>query len=147
MAKDLDIKTQVKLILDLIKSISPGKSVELRVPPYGVIQCVAGGNHRRGTPPNTVEMSGTTLIKLINSPKLWAELVSQGEISASGISSDLSSVFTQAAAKYPPKQAHLAQGGVYWVIFTHDRKDDCEGGQTHGTWPIKSKTHKSCPGS
>ena len=103
MAKDLDIKTQVKLILDLIKSISPGKSVELRVPPYGVIQCVAGGNHRRGTPPNTVEMSGTTLIKLINSPKLWAELVSQGEISASGISSDLSSVFTQAATKYPPK--------------------------------------------
>jgi hypothetical protein len=103
MSKDLDVKTQVKLILDLIKSISPGKSVELRVPPYGAIQCVAGGNHRRGTPPNTVEMSGPTLIKLINAPKLWAELVSQGEISASGISSDLSPVFTQAAAQYPPK--------------------------------------------
>ena len=103
MSKDFIVKAQVKLILDLIKSISPGKSVELRIPPYGAIQCVAGGNHRRGTPPNTVEMSGPTLIKLINSPKLWAELVSQGEISASGISSDLSSVFTQAAAKYPPK--------------------------------------------
>ena len=103
MAKDLTVKTQVKLILDLIKSISPGKSVELRIPPYGAIQCVAGGNHRRGTPPNTVEMSGPTLIKLINAPKLWTELVSQGEISASGIASDLSSVFTQAAAKYPAK--------------------------------------------
>jgi hypothetical protein len=103
MAKDLDLKTQVKLILDLIKSISPGKSVELRVPPYGAIQCVPGGNHRRGTPPNTVEMSGPTLIRLISAPELWAELVSQGEISASGVSSDLSSVFTQAAAKYPPK--------------------------------------------
>jgi hypothetical protein len=103
MAKDLDVKKQVKLILDLIKSISPGKSVELRVPPYGVIQCVAGGNHRRGTPPNTVEMSGPTLIKLINEPDLWADLVSQGEISASGISSDLSPVFTQAGAKYPAK--------------------------------------------
>ena len=103
MAKDLDVKTQVKLILDLIKSISPGKSVELRVPPYGVIQCVAGGNHRRGTPPNTVEMSGPTLIKLINAPDLWTELVSQGEISASGIASDLSPVFTQAATKYPLK--------------------------------------------
>jgi hypothetical protein len=100
VSKDLDVKTQVKLILDLIKSISPGKGVELRVPPYGVIQCVAGGNHRRGTPPNTVEMSGPTLIKLINAPELWTELVSQGEISASGISSDLSPVFTQAAAKY-----------------------------------------------
>jgi len=103
MAKDLDVKAQVKLILDLIKSISPGKSVELRIPPYGAIQCVVGGNHRRGTPPNTVEMSGPTLIKLINSPELWTELVSQGEISASGIASDLSSVFTQAAAKYPAK--------------------------------------------
>ena len=103
MAKDLDVKTQVKLILDLIKSISPGKSVELRVPPYGVIQCVAGGNHRRGTPPNTVEMSGPTLIKLINQPELWSELVAIGEISASGIASDLSPVFTEAATKYPPK--------------------------------------------
>ena len=123
MAKDLDVKTQVKLILDLIKSISPGKSVELRIPPYGAIQCVAGGNHRRGTPPNTVEMSGPTLIKLINAPELWNELVSNGEISASGIASDLSPVFTEAATKYPPKQAHLAQGGVYWLIFTHDRKE------------------------
>jgi len=103
MAKDLDVKAQVKLILDLIKSISPGRSVELRIPSYGAIQCVAGGNHRRGTPPNTVEMSGPTVIKLINAPELWTELVSHGEISASGIASDLSSVFTQAAAKYPAK--------------------------------------------
>ena len=103
MAKDLEVKTQVKLILDTIKSISPGRSVELRIPPYGAIQCVAGGNHRRGTPPNTVEMSGPTLIRLINQPELWSELVSNGEISASGIASDLSPVFTEAATKYPPK--------------------------------------------
>ena len=103
MAKDLDVKTRVKLILDLIKSISPGKSVELRIPPYGAIQCVVGGNHRRGTPPNTVEMSGPTLIKLITQPELWNELVSNGEISASGIASDLSPVFTEAGTKYPPK--------------------------------------------
>jgi hypothetical protein len=102
MAKDLDVKTQVKLILDLIKSISPGKSVELRIPPYGAIQCVAGGNHRRGTPPNTVEMSGPTLIKLITQPELWSELVGNGEILASGIASNLSPVFTEAATKYPP---------------------------------------------
>ena len=102
MSKDLNIKAQVKLILDLIKSISPGKSVELRIPPYGAIQCVVGGNHRRGPPPNSVEMSGPTLIKLINQPELWSELVTNGEISASGIASDLSPVFTQAATKYPP---------------------------------------------
>ena len=100
MSKDLKIKIQVKLILDLIKSISPGKSVELRVPPYGVIQCVAGGNHRRGTPPNTVEMSGQTLIRLINEPSLWSHLCESGEVRASGLLSDLSNVFAQAAVKY-----------------------------------------------
>ena len=100
MSKDLNIELQVKLILDLIKSISPGKSVELRVPPYGVIQCVAGGNHRRGTPPNTVEMSGQTLIRLINQPSLWITLCESGEVMASGVASDLSNLFAQAAVKY-----------------------------------------------
>jgi hypothetical protein len=100
MPKDLNIKLQVKLALDLIKSISPGKSVELRVPPYGAIQCVAGSNHRRGTPPNTVEMSGQTLIRLINEPSLWITLCESGEVRASGLLSDLSNVFTQAAVKY-----------------------------------------------
>lgn len=100
MSKDLDIKLQVKLVLDLIKSISPGKSVELRVPPYGAIQCVEGSNHRRGTPPNTVEMSGQTLVRLINEPALWRSLCDSGEVRASGLLSDLSKVFAQAAAKY-----------------------------------------------
>jgi hypothetical protein len=100
MSKDLDIKLQVKLVLDLIKSISPGKSVELRVPPYGAIQCVAGSNHRRGTPPNTVEMSGQTLVRLINEPALWGTFCESGEVRASGLLSDLSKVFAQAAVKY-----------------------------------------------
>ncbi len=100
MSKDLDIKLQVKLVLGLIKSISPGKSVELRVPPYGAIQCVAGSNHRRGTPPNTVEMSGQTLIRLINEPSLWISLCESGEVRASGLLSDLSNLFAQAAVKY-----------------------------------------------
>ena len=100
MNKDPQILVTVKEILDLIKSISPGKSVELRVPPYGAIQCVAGSNHRRGTPPNTVEMSGQTLVKLINEPALWSSLCESGEVRASGLLSDLSNVFTQAAVKY-----------------------------------------------
>jgi len=100
MASDLDIKGEVKKILDLIKLEVPGKSVELRVPPYGAIQCVAGSNHRRGTPPNTVEMSGQTLIRLINEPSLWITLCESGEVRASGLLSDLSNVFAQAAVKY-----------------------------------------------
>ena len=100
MTKDPQITATVKEILDLIKGISPGKSVELRVPPYGAIQCVAGSNHRRGTPPNTVEMSGQTLIRLINEPALWITLCESGEVTASGVASDLSNVFAQAAVKY-----------------------------------------------
>ena len=100
MIKDPQISATVKEVLDLIKNISPGKSVELRVPPYGAIQCVAGSNHRRGTPPNTVEMSGQTLIRLINEPELWRSLCESGEIRASGLLSDLSNVFAQVAVKY-----------------------------------------------
>jgi hypothetical protein len=100
VTKDPQVTAAVKEILDLIKNISPGKSVELRVPPYGAIQCVAGGNHKRGTPPNTVEMSGQTLIKLINEPSLWITLCESGEVRASGLLSDLSNLFAQAAAKY-----------------------------------------------
>ena len=108
MNKDPQITAIVKEILDLIKNISPGKSVELRVPPYGAIQCVAGSNHRRGTPPNTVEMSGQTLLRLINEPALWITLCDTGEVRASGLLSDLSNIFTQAAVKYTPNNLDLA---------------------------------------
>lgn len=100
MKSDSEFRSEVKKILDLIKSIAPGRTVELRVPPYGAIQCVAGGNHRRGTPPNTVEMSGQTLIRLIKEPSLWLTLCESGEVRASGLLSDLSNVFAQAAVKY-----------------------------------------------
>ena len=100
MTKDPQITVTVKEILDLIKNFSPGKSVELRVPQYGVIQCVAGSSHRRGTPPNTVEMSGQTLIRLVNEPSLWSDLCESGEVRASGLLSDLSNVFAQVAVKY-----------------------------------------------
>ncbi len=100
MKKDPQIATEVKLILDLIKLISPGKSVELRIPPYGAIQCVAGSDHKRGTPPNTVEMSAQVLIQLSSNPKMWSDLVSAGHILASGVASDLSSVFSKLSQQY-----------------------------------------------
>ncbi len=101
MKKNPQIAVEVKEILDLVKKISPGKSVELRIPPYGVIQCVAGSKHKRGTPPNTVEMSAQVLIQLSSNPNIWAELVESGQISASGVNSDLSLVFSQLSQQYP----------------------------------------------
>ena len=100
MAKDPEVAIAVKQILNIIEELSPGGLVELRIPPYAAIQCVAGGNHKRGTPPNTVEMSGQVLIKLINDPSSWHALCSQGDIAASGINSDLSEIFILAGEKY-----------------------------------------------
>jgi hypothetical protein len=98
--KDPNIASEVKRILDLIKKTAPGNAVELRIPPYGVIQCVSGVNHRRGTPANQVEMSGETLLFLIHNPKDWQSLCSNGEILASGTSSDLSEILIIASRVY-----------------------------------------------
>jgi hypothetical protein len=95
MNQDIDLKNQVKKILNIVQELAPGRSVELRIPPHAAIQCVAGGNHRRGTPPNVVEMSGQTLINLGQDPSKWEDFCNQGLISASGTSSDLSKLFKE----------------------------------------------------
>jgi hypothetical protein len=95
MKQDLALKSQVKKILKLVQEIAPGNSVELRVPPYAAIQCIPGSVHRRGTPPNVVEMSGHTLIKLIEDPTCWEEFCYKGLISASGTNANLRDLATQ----------------------------------------------------
>jgi hypothetical protein len=95
MKQDLEIKNQVKLILKVIEELAPGRSVELRIPPYAAIQCFSGSTHRRGTPPNVVEMSGQTLIALSKTPDLWDQLCLEGAISASGTNSNLADLFVQ----------------------------------------------------
>ena len=95
MSQDSDIKSQVKKILKVVEQIAPGKLAELRIPPYAAIQCVEGGNHRRGTPPNVVEMTGDTLINLVKDPAKWETFCNQSLISASGTSSNLSQLFEE----------------------------------------------------
>ena len=103
MKKDPEVAVEVAKIFNLIKEISPGKAVELRVPPYGAIQCGEGAVHRRGIPPNQVEMSADTLIHLATNSEAWSGLIGQGHIRASGLASDLSMLFTQVSAKYQPR--------------------------------------------
>ena len=95
MSQDSDTKSQVKKILKIVEQIAPGKLVELRIPPYAAIQCVEGGSHRRGTPPNVVEMAGETLINLAEEPAKWEAFCNQGLISVSGTASDLSHLFRE----------------------------------------------------
>lgn len=99
--KNTAIARQVKKVLEAIKKTAPGNAVELRIPTYGAIQCVAGVNHRRGTPANQVQMSAQVLIQLAHEPSLWSSLVQSGQIQASGQLSDLSEVFSLTFQKTP----------------------------------------------
>ena len=83
--------------MDMVQELAPGRSVELRIPPYAAIQCVGGSTHRRGTPPNVVEMSAGTLIDLTHNPEKWQKFREIGLISASGANSDLSAIFYRVA--------------------------------------------------
>jgi hypothetical protein len=93
MKQDLEVKNRVKKILKIVQQLAPGNSVELRVPPYAAIQCVSGSVHRRGTPPNVVEMSGHTLIELVVNPSDWDKFCHKGRILASGTSANLKDLF------------------------------------------------------
>jgi len=95
MKQDLELKSRVREILNIVQQLSPGNSVELRIPPYTAIQYVPGQVHRRGTPPNVVEMNGDTLIDLVCNPTDWDEFCQAGRILASGTNSNLKDLFTQ----------------------------------------------------
>jgi len=110
MKQDLEIKSQVKQILKIIEDLAPGRSVELRIPPYAAIQCIKGGNHRRGTPPNVVEMDAQTLLKLSKSSQNWDQLCSAGAISASGTNSNLAELFTRVSKLISNFDEELSDG-------------------------------------
>jgi hypothetical protein len=95
MNHDLDLKAQVKQILKVAQELAPGRSVELRIPPFAAIQCVGGNTHRHGTPPNVVEMSAETLLKLSENPVMWQQYCDLGSISASGTNSNLANLFVE----------------------------------------------------
>ena len=70
----------------------PGRSVELRVPPFVAVQCVPGPRHTRGTPPNVVETDAATWLRLATGALAWADAVGAGRVSASGNRADLSAL-------------------------------------------------------
>lgn len=75
----------------------PGKSVELRIPPYVAVQCLAGPRHSRGTPPNVVETDPETWLCLYAGRLAWRDAVQQGRVRASGERSDLSHLLRRTA--------------------------------------------------
>jgi hypothetical protein len=84
------LRDAVRALLALLSQRAPGRSVEVRVPPFGVVQCVDGPRHTRGTPPNVVEMDAVTWVKVATGLLSWDDAIASGVIRSSGIRSDLS---------------------------------------------------------
>jgi uncharacterized protein (TIGR03083 family) len=78
-----------RLLADALAMKAPGGSVEVRIPPFAVVQCVAGPRHTRGTPPNVVETDPLTWIRLATGRTEWAEAVADARVTASGDRADL----------------------------------------------------------
>ncbi len=75
----------------------PGRSVEVRVPPYAAVQCSVvragvvdpGPTHTRGTPPNVVETDAVTFLRLCTGRTSWSAALTAGLVAASGLRADL----------------------------------------------------------
>lgn len=85
-----DLRLLTKHFLALLEARAPGRSVEVRVPPYAAIQCIEGVRHTRGTPPAVIETDAATWIALATGELTWAEAADGGRVRASGERTDLS---------------------------------------------------------
>lgn len=83
-------RAAVKAALASLVATAPGRSVEVRVPPYAAVQAVPGVVHRRGTPPALVQLPARALLRLAVGSLTWAEALASGDVHASGERSDLS---------------------------------------------------------
>jgi len=77
-------RAAVRESLAALAELAPGRTVEVRVPPFGAVQCVAGPRHTRGTPPNVVETDARTWLALATGRVDWATAVLNGALVASG---------------------------------------------------------------
>ena len=84
-----DLKLLTKHFLAVLSERAPGRSVEVRVPPYAAAQVVPGVRHTRGTPPAVIELDAPTWIALATGRTTWAQAVSDGLVRASGERADL----------------------------------------------------------
>ena len=73
-----ELAAAVRLTARTLAAIAPGRSVEVRVPPFVAVQCISGPTHTRGTPPNVVETDPRTWLLLATG------LLGVGDAAASG---------------------------------------------------------------
>jgi Bacterial SCP ortholog len=84
------LRAAVRYSLALLAEQVPGRTVEVRIPPFAAIQCIPGPRHTRGTPPNVVETDPATWLDLATGRLSWTAAVAAGRVTASGQRADLS---------------------------------------------------------
>lgn len=84
-----DLRDATRYLLEELADRAPGRSVEVRVPPYGAVQCIAGPRHTRGTPPNVIETDPATWVALAAGSAAWDDVRRTGRVRASGGRADL----------------------------------------------------------
>ncbi len=85
-----ELALAVRLSLRTLAQVAPGATLEVRVPPFAAVQCVAGPRHTRGTPPNVVQTDPRTWLELATGRTPWPEAIATNRLTASGPRADLS---------------------------------------------------------
>lgn len=86
-----DLRLLTQHFLAQLEERAPGRSVEVRVPPFAAVQVIEGVRHTRGTPPAVIETDAETWIALATGELGWAEALESGRAQASGERTDLTS--------------------------------------------------------
>lgn len=84
-----DERLLTKHFLAVLAERAPGRSVEIRVPPYAAAQAIPGVRHTRGTPPAVVETDPETWLALATGELTWAAAMASGRVIASGERAEL----------------------------------------------------------
>lgn len=84
-----EAKLLTKHFMAVLAERAPGRSVEVRVPPFAAVQVIEGVRHTRGTPPAVVEMDAETWIALATGALAWTDAEASGRVAASGERADL----------------------------------------------------------
>lgn len=79
-----ELAAAVRLTARTLAELAPGASVEVRIPPFVAVQCIAGPRHTRGTPPNVVETDPRSWLLLAAGLLETADATAAGKLRLSG---------------------------------------------------------------
>jgi hypothetical protein len=94
--------TAVRFTLEELATTAPGRTLEVRVPPHGAVQCIEGPVHTRGTPPNVIETDASTWLRLAVGDLTWEAAVDGAHVRASGQRAHLEGLLPLASLRLGP---------------------------------------------